>query len=545
MKVLVVGGGGREHAIIRKLKESPRRPALYAAPGNGGIASDAVCVPIAATDVAGVVSFAVQEGIDYVVVAPDDPLVLGMVDALAEKGIPAFGPNKAAAILEGSKVFSKNLMKKYGIPTAAYETFADAGEAAAYVRANRKYPLVVKADGLALGKGVIICMTREEAKDAVKSNRGEWRGEELNFEALGQLLQQHADWLFPVITAALDVQLRSFAPCAEVPIFAYNFTMKKPNLQAEQAITRAFTALNLTTEGAACNSAPPQITVLDSGDLADWSGCRDRLVLLRTSTGAPLKPLFDALDEYERQTRFGGVLPRRLSTVPIVRSRTIFDRSDTVDIELPSSINSLTNYDLDLLRIAAAHTLTKANAAEVYRRWYGPMTSLARYQLDPFEVWRDAVVRVFLEANLPSHGMAFTAAYDGLETAQEAQSRTEAEREETLRKALELLGDQSRYEDEIIPKPATADEATRLLDEEREAVAFRHTPTRGPESGKHFIIFSNASLFRLLKRVNMDELLFDTFKKRASALAILVRQSYAVKFGTVPFNGFWIVDKKF
>ena len=266
------------------------------------------------------------------------------------------------------------------------------------------------------------------ARTAVKSNRTEWRSNELNPEALGQLLQQHANWLFPVITAALDVQLRSFAPCAEVPIFLYNFTAKKPNLQADQAITRAFTALNLTTEGAACNSAPPQITVLDSGDLADWSGCRDRLVLLRTSTGAPLKPLFDALDECERQTRFGGVLPRRLSTVPIVRSRTIFDRSDTVDIELPSTIDSLTNYDLDLLRIAAARTLTKANAAEAYRRWYGPMTSLARYQLDPFEVWRDAVVRVFLEANLPSHGMAFTAAYDGLETAQASQLRAEEER---------------------------------------------------------------------------------------------------------------------
>ena len=127
-----------------------------------------MCVPIAATDVAGVVSFAVQEGIDYVVVAPDDPLVLGMVDALAEKGIPAFGPNKAAAILEGSKVFSKNLMKKYGIPTAAYETFADAGEAAAYVRANRKYPLVVKADGLALGKGVVVAATVDEAKQAAQ-----------------------------------------------------------------------------------------------------------------------------------------------------------------------------------------------------------------------------------------------------------------------------------------------------------------------------------------------------------------------------------------
>lgn len=383
------------------------------------------------------------------------------------------------------------------------------------------------------------------AKDAVKSNRGEWRGEELNSEALGQLLQQHADWLFPVITAALDVQLRSFAPCAEVPIFLYNFMAKKPNLQVDQAITRAFTALNLTTEGAACNSAPPQITVLDSGDLADWSGCRDRLVLLRTSTGAPLKPLFDALDECERQTRFGGVLPRRLSTVPIIRSRTIFDRSDTVDIELPSSIDSLTNYDLDLLRIAAARTLTKANAAEAYRRWYGPMTSLARYQLDPFEVWRDAVMRIFLEANLPSHGMAHHAAYDGLETAQEAQLRTEAEREETLRKALELLGDQSRFEDEIIKKPDTAAEAIQLLDEEQTAVAFRHTPTKGPECGKHFIIFSNASLFRLLKRVNMDELLFDAFKKRAVAMGLLSKKSWPVKIGDTNFSGFWIGDEKF
>lgn len=383
------------------------------------------------------------------------------------------------------------------------------------------------------------------AKDAVKSNRGEWRGEELNSEALGQLLQQHANWLFPVITAALDVQLRSFAPCAEVPIFAYNFTIKKPNLQAEQAITRAFTALNLTTEGAACNSAPPQITVLDSGDLADWSGCRDRLVLLRTSTGAPLKPLFDALDECERQTRFGGVLPRRLSTVPIVRSRTIFDRSDTVDIELPSTIDSLTNYDLDLLRIAAARTLTKANAAEAYRRWYGPMTSLARYQLDPFEVWRDAVMRIFLEANLPSHGMAHTAAYDGLETAQEAQLRTEAEREETLRKALELLGDQSRFEDEIIKKPATAEEATWLLDDEQSAVAFRHTPSRGLEAGKHFVIFSNVSLLRLLTRVGLDDTMYDALKKRAAATGLLARQSWPVKIGDTNFNGFWIGDEKF
>ena len=169
MKVLVVGGGGREHAIIRKLKEAKAAPKLYCAPGNGGIAADAECVPIKATDVQAMVEWAVQNAIDYVVVAPDDPLALGMVDALAEKGIPAFGPNKAAARIEASKVFSKNLMKKYGIPTARYETFSDAESARTYIRAQDKYPVVVKADGLALGKGVLICKDEAAAMAAVKS----------------------------------------------------------------------------------------------------------------------------------------------------------------------------------------------------------------------------------------------------------------------------------------------------------------------------------------------------------------------------------------
>ena len=169
MKILVVGGGGREHAIIRKLKEAKAAPKLYCAPGNGGIAADAECVPIKATDVQAMVEWAVQNAIDYVVVAPDDPLALGMVDALAEKGIPAFGPNKAAARIEASKVFSKNLMKKYGIPTARYETFSDAESARAYIRAQDKYPVVVKADGLALGKGVLICKDEAAAMAAVKS----------------------------------------------------------------------------------------------------------------------------------------------------------------------------------------------------------------------------------------------------------------------------------------------------------------------------------------------------------------------------------------
>ena len=168
MKLMVVGGGGREHAIIKKLKENPTVEVIYALPGNGGIAADAVCVNIGAKDIDGIVAFAKEKAIDFAVVAPDDPLVLGAVDALEAVGVPCFGPRKNAAIIEGSKVFSKNLMKKYGIPTASYEVFDDMTAALAYLE-TAPVPTVIKADGLALGKGVIIAETREEAKNAVRS----------------------------------------------------------------------------------------------------------------------------------------------------------------------------------------------------------------------------------------------------------------------------------------------------------------------------------------------------------------------------------------
>ena len=166
MKLLVVGGGGREHAIIKKLKENKSIEAIYALPGNGGIAQDATCVNIAATDIEGIAAFARENKIDYAVVAPDDPLVLGCVDKLEELGIPCFGPRANAAIIEGSKAFSKNLMKKYHIPTASYEVFTEIDKALAYVK-TCPIPTVVKADGLALGKGVIIAQTREEAAEAI------------------------------------------------------------------------------------------------------------------------------------------------------------------------------------------------------------------------------------------------------------------------------------------------------------------------------------------------------------------------------------------
>ena len=168
MKLLVIGSGGREHAIVRALKKSPRAAEIHVLPGNGGIGHDAVCAPVAATDIEGVVAYAREHEIDYAVVTPDDPLCLGMVDALDEAGIPAFGPFKRAAEIEGSKVFAKGLMKKYGIPTAAYEVFDDVDAALEYVE-SCAIPVVVKADGLALGKGVVVAMTREEAVEAVKS----------------------------------------------------------------------------------------------------------------------------------------------------------------------------------------------------------------------------------------------------------------------------------------------------------------------------------------------------------------------------------------
>ena len=168
MKVMVVGGGGREHAIIKKLRENPEIAELYALPGNGGIARDATCVPIGAKEIGKIVDFAVEQGVEFAVVAPDDPLVLGCVDALEARGIACFGPTKDAAILEGSKVFAKELMQKYGIPTAACAVFDELEAALSYLD-TAPLPAVIKANGLALGKGVVIAATREEARQAVRS----------------------------------------------------------------------------------------------------------------------------------------------------------------------------------------------------------------------------------------------------------------------------------------------------------------------------------------------------------------------------------------
>lgn len=168
MNIIVVGSGGREHAIIKKIKENPNVTRIFALPGNGGMEGDAECVPIKATDIDSIKEFALTHGVDYVIVSPDNPLVLGAVDELRDAGIPCFGPDSKAAYIEGSKVYAKRLMRKYGIPTAAFEIFDDADKALAYLDALPS-PIVVKADGLALGKGVIVAQTYEQARDAINA----------------------------------------------------------------------------------------------------------------------------------------------------------------------------------------------------------------------------------------------------------------------------------------------------------------------------------------------------------------------------------------
>ena len=240
MKVLVVGSGGREHAICWKLKQSPKVTELYCAPGNGGISALAQCVDVKATDVDGMVRWAVENHMDFVMVAPDDPLALGMVDALEAAGIPAFGPRKNAAVIEASKIFSKNLMEKYHIPTASYRTFSDMNEALSYVR-EQGAPIVVKADGLALGKGVIVAQTVEEAEAAVRSMMEDKKFGESGVKvviertkpevlAIEKLFYQHNQTTVIGVAEARGVILLAAAQ-AGLPIYEYT------PMQVKQAVT--------------------------------------------------------------------------------------------------------------------------------------------------------------------------------------------------------------------------------------------------------------------------------------------------------------------
>ena len=261
--------------------------------------------------------------------------------------------------------------------------------------------------------------------------------------------------------------------------------------------------------------------------------------------GGCLAPIFDKLDTYDRSRAYKGVLPPRLSTVPIIRSKTFFDRSDTVDCELPEVIPALTDAQLSWLRTAFSRVLTRKNAADASKRWRDRMYHMCGFLRNPFEEWRDVLHRVFLDSVFPKQGQARETAKTSFQTAQERQNEAEAEREKILQDALDLVADQSSYADKIIDKPATAAEAKKRLKIDPDAVAFRHSPTSKDYLGQHFIIFTEQSLLRFLKPVGMTEELYNVFKARAVKMAGMISDRHSVKIGKETVYGFWFPDQKF
>lgn len=383
------------------------------------------------------------------------------------------------------------------------------------------------------------------AKTAIKNNGCEWKDKSLDLRGFGDMLKENSEWLTPILIAAFDTQLRSFSGCDGIPVFCYNFTLKKVNLQADSNFIRVLTAMNFTVQDGACSAAPREITVQDNGDIEDWNGCHDRLVVLRTVKGGGLAPIFDKLDTYDRSRAYKGVLPPRLSTVPIIRSKTFFDRSDTVDCELPEVIPALTDAQLSWLRTAFSRVLTRKNAADASKRWRDRMYHMCGFLRNPFEEWRDVLHRVFLDSVFPKQGQARKTAQTGFQTAQKRQKEAEEEREKILQDALDLVRDQSSYEDKIIDKPATADEAKERLKTDPDAVAFRHSPTSKKYAGQHFIIFTEQSLLRFLKPVGMTEELYNVFKARAVQMADMIDDRHSVKIKGETVHGFWFPDQKF
>lgn len=379
------------------------------------------------------------------------------------------------------------------------------------------------------------------SKAAIKANRDNWKNESLDLDGFSDTLKANAEWLYPILIAALDTQLRSFDGCDDIPVFCYNFTLKKVSLQADSNFIRVLTAMNFTVQDGSCSVAPREIIIQDSGDLKNWSGCHDRLIILRTVKGSGLTPIFDKLDTYDRSRAYKGVLPPRLSTVPIIRSKTFFDRPDTLDCELPDVIPSLTTAQLSGLRTAFSRALTRNNATDASTRWHERMRSPYSFLRNPFEEWRNALLDVFLDSIFPNQSQAKEAAETDFQTAQKRQKEAEEERQKILQNALDLVTDQSRYEDEIIDTPTTPDEGRKLLNIEQSAVAFRYVRKHKNGDVNHYIIFTDFSLLRLLKRVDLTEELYGPFKERALKAGVMIMKSACARLHSQSLSGhYWI-----
>lgn len=372
------------------------------------------------------------------------------------------------------------------------------------------------------------------AKQDILWQRNRWR-EEPNRAALIEILRQR-DWLLPVIAAALDVQLRSFKFFRDGPLGIYNFTASGNDLQADENFCLALRALNFTTAPSFMGTAVPEIIVRDKDDLHAWRSCPDRLVLLRTATGSLLKPLFDEIDERERMRCCGGLLPPRLQTVPIVRSKSILHRRFVADTTLPKGEEALTAGEQDDLRSAMRLALNGKVAQEVYDQWRRQMASPKAYRMDPFLAWTKVLQTVFLRSLFASEPDLLEEALVLQKDTQDMREQAEQERTQTINNALALISKPSRYEREIIDRPKSKSEAKCLLDDEQSAVAFRFRPSRGDDAGRNLLAFSTTSLKRLLKRAGCGDDLYDATLAKAEQQGLLDQRSRTIRLGEDSFS---------
>ena len=371
------------------------------------------------------------------------------------------------------------------------------------------------------------------AKTDILWQRNRWR-KKPDRAALIDLLDQRA-WLIPVIAAALDVQLRSFKFFRDGPLGIFNFTPSGNDLQADENFCLALRALNFTTAPSFMGTAVPEIIVRDKDDLHAWCSCPDRLVLLRTATGSLLKPLFDEIDERERMRYCGGLLPPRLQTVPVVRSKTILHRQFAADTTLPKGEEALTVEEQDVLRSAMGLVLNRKVAQAVYDQWRRQMASPKAYRKDPFVVWQEVLERVLLRSIFASTPNLLEEALKMLKDTQDMREQAEQERTRKIEEALALIAEPSRYEREIVDRPKSKREARCLLDNEQTAVAFRFSPSKGDDAGRNLLAFSAMSLKRLLRRKECDDDLYDAVLTKAEQLGLLDQRSRTIRLGEDSF----------
>lgn len=376
------------------------------------------------------------------------------------------------------------------------------------------------------------------AKKDIERQRNQWC-EDLDRTFLLKILCNRA-WLLPVAAAALDVHLRSFKLFRDGPLFAYNFIAHSGDMQADENFLAALQALNFSSAPSFMGMAVPEIILRDKEDLNAWRSFPDRLVLLRTATGSLLTPLFDEIDERERLRYCGGVLPPRLQTVPIVRSKTIFHRRFAADTTLPKGEKALTSAEQDTLRSAMRIALNRKVAQVVYDQWRSQMASATAYRIDPFAAWREMLEITFLTILFANEATLFAQALRLLTDTQFRHEQVEQERTQKIKEALELISTPSRYEGEITDRPDSKAAVRQYLDEDQNAVAFRFSPVRGPDIGRVFLAFTRTSLQRLLARVGCGAELLDAVLNAAEKSGLLDQRGRTVKLGkeALPFITF-------